>query len=106
MPTGNTEKVALRFQDTFKKIGWECDAFKVDADTDFTNLPFNYQDYDFLCIGSPVIFKLPSEEVINLLSPPRHGGPPPADFVPPKEPVKVQPVRLGPDAKKGVAFAT
>ena len=31
--TGNTTKVANRFQEVFKKRGWECDVLKVDRKT-------------------------------------------------------------------------
>ena len=35
--TGNTEKVAQRFQQAFVKKGWECDIFKIDKKTDADN---------------------------------------------------------------------
>ena len=52
--TGNTEKVAMRFRKVFEKKGWVCDIFKIDKKTDAINPPFNLEDYDFLCIGSPL----------------------------------------------------
>jgi flavodoxin len=51
--TGNTEKVALRFKQTFEKKGWQCDMVKVDKNI-AANPPFNYKDYNFLCVGSYV----------------------------------------------------
>lgn len=63
--SGNTEKIALRFRNTFEKHGWECDMFKVDRKTDILNLPFKFKDYDFVCVGSGLILHLPSEEILN-----------------------------------------
>ena len=37
--TGNTEKVALRFQKVFEKYGWECDMLKVTKHTDVKTYP-------------------------------------------------------------------
>jgi hypothetical protein len=65
--TGNTEKVANRFKEVFTKKGWRCDMVKVDRNTDVWNPPFKFGDYDFLCIGSPVILGLPTEEIINVM---------------------------------------
>lgn len=62
--TGNTEKVALRFKSTFEKQGWKCDSFKLDRKTDPHNLPFNFNDYDFVCVGSGVILHLPYNEIL------------------------------------------
>ena len=89
--TGNTEKVALRFQKVFKQKGWECDLFKVDKNTDVKNPPVNYKDYDFLCLGSPVIFRLPTEAMINLVN----------AYVE-KLPHRI----ITPGPKKGIVFAT
>jgi flavodoxin len=65
--TGNTEKVALRFKEVFDKKGWECDIFKVDKSMDVENLPFNYEDYDFLCVGSGVYSALPGKEITDIM---------------------------------------
>lgn len=98
--TGNTESVALRFKKAFEKKGWECELFKVDKKTD-KNLPFDYQDYDFLCLGSPVIFKLPTSDMQRILNP-THEGPPPPEVR--SSGPKV--IRFGFESKKGVVFAT
>jgi hypothetical protein len=66
--TGNTEKVALRFKKVFERKGWQCDAFKIDRHTDADHPPFHIEDYDFLCVGSPVMMGIPSEEIRNFLS--------------------------------------
>src|SRR4030042_161474 len=65
--TGNTEKVVLRFQKVFEKKGWECRVFKVDKETKFDNLPFDFQDFDFLCAGSGVYSALPGKELTDVM---------------------------------------
>lgn len=49
--TGNTEKMALKFKETFEKNGWECDAIRVDKHTDVEKLPYNLEEYDLLRAG-------------------------------------------------------
>ena len=100
--TGNTEKVALRFKEEFLKKGWECDMFKVDKKTDIKNPPFDFSDYDFLCIGSPVHDVLPVKEVIKIMfnSPLSAHYPPKAG----RGGRNYRRVIIGP--KKGVVFAT
>jgi hypothetical protein len=77
--TGNTEKVALRFKKVLEKYGWECDMFKVDHHTDVKHPPFRFEDYDFICVGSPVVNKMPVGEVVGIIAgamtPPSSGGP-------------------------------
>jgi len=62
--TGNTEKVALRFKSTFEKHGWECDIFKLDRKTDIHNPPFDFNNYDFVCVGSGLILHQPYNEIL------------------------------------------
>jgi hypothetical protein len=125
--TGNTEKLALRFKKVFEKKGWQCDIFKVDRNMDFRNPPFDLKDYDFLCVGSPVILGLPTEEIINaMIKNPLSGhyGEPtreevarlrlvrgdPEYFPPPQPPLgKTRPRHVGkivPGPKKGIVFVT
>jgi flavodoxin len=66
--TGNTEKVAVRFAQVFKKKGWEYDLVKVDTNTDFFNPGFAFEDYDFLCVGSPVQLNSPAETIIKIMN--------------------------------------
>ena len=43
--TGNTEKIALRFKDTFEREGWQCDIFKIGKKAgDILNPPFRMND--------------------------------------------------------------
>ena len=122
--SGNTEKVALRFKDTFEKHGWECDNFKVTGKTDIMNLPFKFKDYDFVCVGSGLILHLPSEEILNAIKIQtgvdrrpavrfRMGERPGREQQAgsPKDKGDTKPhthrkIVLGPDAKPAVVFAT
>jgi hypothetical protein len=66
--TGNTEKVALRFESTFEKNGWECDIFKIRRKAeDVLNPLFDINNYDFMCVGSGVIAHLPYSEILSVL---------------------------------------
>jgi hypothetical protein len=66
--TGNTEKVALRFKETFKKQGWQCDVFKVRKKAeDILRPPFDIRQYDFVCAGSGLRAHLPYNEILNML---------------------------------------
>jgi hypothetical protein len=102
--TGNTEKVAFRFKSTFEKIGWESDIFKVTSNMDFGKLPFDYKNYDFLCIGTPTVYKSPCEEIKKILFPPHPDLPPKPAVLPPGTPVEL--IKFGPDDRKGIVFAT
>jgi len=122
--TGNTEKVALRFKKVLEQKGWQCDILKVDQKTDVKHPPFQYEAYDLLCVGSPVVHKKPVEEVMSIMAgaplPPSEGGPKAAFMgkgpreVPEKYRVPEERIAktitgkivFGPDAKKGVVFMT
>jgi len=57
----------LRFQKVFTAKGWQCDIFKIDKNTDFSHLPFKFEDYDFMCAGSGVYAALPGKEVTDIM---------------------------------------
>jgi len=67
--TGNTTKVANRFQEVFQKRGWECDVLQVTRKTNVTQSPspFDVSKYDFFCIGSGNYKSMPGEHVIELM---------------------------------------
>ena len=66
--SGNTEKVALRFKDTFEKHGWQCDLFKVRKQAaDILRPPFDLPSYAFVGAGSGLRAHLPYNEVLNML---------------------------------------
>jgi flavodoxin len=91
--------VAQRFKKAFEKKGWECDLFKITKKITIKDLP-DYKNYDFLCLGSPVEFKLPTDELMAVLNP-KHGP-----FKEGGKPPKQEKVIFNSDSKKGVAFAT
>ena len=61
--TGNTEKVAKEIAKNFERHGWNCDLKKLSDDYDAKNPDFNFQDYDFACVGSPIISELPLPQI-------------------------------------------
>jgi len=67
--TGNTTKVANRFQEVFQKRGWECDILKIDRKTDVAQSPSPYDcsKYDFFCFGSGAYKSLPGEQIIDMM---------------------------------------
>jgi hypothetical protein len=121
--TGNTEKVAQKFRETFEKNGWQCDIFKVRKEADdILRPPFDISSYDFVCAGSGLREHLPYNEVLNMLRKFRTGVDPRfmlkfRDETIPyiTEPIPDQRLNsdtvhrkivLGPDSPKSVVFIT
>jgi hypothetical protein len=123
--TGNTEKVASRIKSTFEREGWECDIFKISKKAeDILNPPFDFNLYDFVCVGSGLRVHLPYNEILNMLRRFRLGTDPriallSRDETIPyiKEPLPEPPrheqmgahhrkIVLGPDSKKAIIFVT
>jgi hypothetical protein len=125
--SGNTEKVAVRFKETFEKHGWEVTLFKAEKKEEHVlNPPFDPQEYDVLCAGSGLRAHLPYNELLNVLRHFRVGGDPrfvlrardetipyitapmPAQAPWSKEGLERhhRKIILGPDAKKAIIFAT
>jgi hypothetical protein len=124
--TGNTERVALRFKETFEKKGWQCDIFKVRKKAeDILRPPFDIRQYDFICAGSGLRTHLPYNEILNMLRGFRTGLDPritlrnrdetipyitePVPEIPPnKKDPKVfhRKIVLGPDSPRAVVFIT
>ena len=101
--TGNTEKVAKALGKAFENVGWTYDLVKIDAKTNFKKDPVYFDDYDFVCLGSPIMAGLPSPAIGRVLGltqpePPRmwRGGMGPG--------MDLQ--GAAPDDVKGVVFAT
>lgn len=102
--TGNTEKVAFRFKKVFDKMGWDCPIVKVDKDTQ--KLPFKFEEFDFICVGSPVIAGLPAKNILRVFTMGRDDdkGPmngPPAEPMAPRGRIVMTESRI-----KGIVFVT
>jgi hypothetical protein len=124
--TGNTEKVALRFKETFETKGWQCDLFKVRKKAeDILRPPFDIHQYDFVCAGSGLRAHLPYNEILNMLRGFRTGMDPritlrnrdetipyitePVPEIPPHKRNPITDHRkmvLGPDSPRAVVFIT
>jgi hypothetical protein len=124
--TGHTEKVAERFKSTFEKNGWECDIYKVRRKReDIFDLPYDFNDYDFLCVGSGIMSHLPYSEILSAIryrinnhdpriSSRRRGedlmylkGPVPEAPTAEEGPLRAhRKIVLGPDSKKAAVFVT
>lgn len=61
--TGNTEKIAGELAKNFERFGWENDLKKLPDDYDAKHPDFSFNDYDFACVGSPVISELPLDQI-------------------------------------------
>jgi hypothetical protein len=123
--TGNTEKVALRFKETFEKKGWQCDIFKVRKNADdILRPPIDIRSYDFVCAGSGLRAHLPYNEILNMLRGLRTGFDPritlrfrdetipyitePVPDLPPHRSAKSDhgKIVLGPNSPRAVVFIT
>ena len=65
--SGNTEMVASRFKSTFEKNRWQCDMFKIDKKAYILNPPFDFNNYDFVCVGSGIRMHLPYDDILWLM---------------------------------------
>lgn len=68
--TKNTEKVAEWFRQTFKHYGWDVTFLRVAANTDWAGQQDNlyFEDYDLICLGSPIVGGSPLQSVIKAFS--------------------------------------
>ena len=64
--TGNTEMIAKEIGKNFEKYGWSNDLKKIPDDYDTKNPDFEFDSYDFVCVGSPVISELPMQQIRSL----------------------------------------
>ncbi len=65
--TGNTEKVGRAFAEVCTEYGFEADCVKIDPKRDWMEQPVFLEDYDLVCLGSPIIAGLPYKEVSMLM---------------------------------------
>ena len=64
--TGNTEKIANEIAKNFERYGWTNDLKKIPADYDTKNPDFEFDEFDFVCVGSPVISEVPVQQIRSL----------------------------------------
>ena len=68
--TKNTEKIAGWFKQTFMDYGWDVTYVRVAANTDWAGLQekLYFEDYDLICLGSPIVGGSPLQAVIKAFS--------------------------------------
>lgn len=68
--TKNTEKVAGWFKETFDYYGWDITYLRVTNSTDWEGLQdkLYFDDYDLICLGSPIVGGSPLQAVIKAFS--------------------------------------
>lgn len=68
--THNTEKVANWFRETLEEYGWETFSVRMMANTDWAALQDQvyFDDYDLICLGSPIVGGSPLQPVIKAMS--------------------------------------
>lgn len=68
--TKNTEKVATWFNETFNEYGWETNLIRIMPNTNWAELQdkLYFDDYDLICLGSPIVGGAPLQPVIKALS--------------------------------------
>jgi hypothetical protein len=71
--TNNTAKVAERFKSVLERNGWQCDAGRIERDSDPLAFPYKIKDYDLVCAGSGINLHQPYSELIAVIRIPRYG---------------------------------
>lgn len=68
--TKNTEKVAHWFKETFEVYGWEVNCYRLANSSDWAEMQPNvyFDDYDVVCLGSPIVAGAPLTIVTKLFS--------------------------------------
>jgi hypothetical protein len=68
--SGNTEKIAKAFQESFESYNWEVTLFKLAANADWLGMQekLYFDDYDVVCLGSSIVAGAPLQIVIKALS--------------------------------------
>ena len=68
--TKNTEKIATAFKETFEHYGWECNCFRLSNRSDWAAMQPDcyFDDYDVVCLGSPIVAGGPLTIVTKLFS--------------------------------------
>ncbi len=68
--TKNTEKVAVWFKETFEQYNWDVTLIKLTNNMDWTQYAGQtyFDDYDVICLGSPIVGGSPLQAVIKAFS--------------------------------------
>ncbi len=68
--TKNTEKIALWFKETFEEYNWDVTLFRLSNGADYRGMQKSlyFDDYDVVCLGSPIVAGAPIQPVIKALS--------------------------------------
>jgi len=71
--TGNTERIAVALKENFERHGWHSTLMKLPVDYDVEHPDFDFDDYDFVCVGSPINSELPLPQVRRVMTSRPHG---------------------------------
>lgn len=71
--TGNTEKIAMALKENFDRHGWQSILKKLPSDYDVEHPDFDFDDFDFVCVGSPINSELPLLQVRRVMTSRPHG---------------------------------
>lgn len=68
--TKNTEKVATWFKETFEEYGWEVNFLRIKNNMNWAELQDSvyFDDYDLICLGSPIVGGAPVQSIIKTFS--------------------------------------
>lgn len=68
--TKNTERIALAMKESFEYYGWECNCYRLKKSNKWEELQPNlyFDDYDVVCLGSPIVAGYPLTIVNKLFS--------------------------------------
>lgn len=74
--TKNTEKIAEWFKETFENYQWEVTMYRLKNNMDMEAMQPNvyFDDYDVVCLGSPIVAGYPLKIVSKLFSLGAHSG--------------------------------
>ena len=74
--TKNTEKIAVWFQETFQAYQWDVTMLRLKNNMNIDEIQpqVYFDDYDVICLGSPIVAGYPLKIVSKLFSLGAHSG--------------------------------
>lgn len=68
--TKNTERIAFSMKDGFEACGWECNCYRLKKSNKWAEIQDNlyFEDYDVVCLGSPIVAGYPLTIINKLFS--------------------------------------